>query len=389
MSSKQYPSLRPNAGRRTLGSSPSAPVIISAPKDETGLLPYSTRKASDNVLMNSLSSSPFKDIEKPQYSTKRKQEKEKKKKEKVILIHNTNGGWTPSPKKKKRSILDSSSPLKQDSNPLERNTFPNFPINVKDNDSDDDNDDGFGTVSIQDIKKSPKKTPEKSVSEINLDLTDDEDDDIFKTVKVNKNKPKKPSKSQDANIEPVNLIHEFELKKYGTKKDILRKHKHLNIPHSIRSRKKLLKRASRYYKVIPEILAGKIDPSIYYERAKRESEKSNHDTMIAKDKLKINWESFYGGYYGFQRQSIIGSDIFKKFESSLKKSSSSNNTVKYWSPSSFAIHVLANEIIIRLIIEDLKCNFEKAEEVCQETTDYGIIIADQIEIENDLAFDDN
>lgn len=58
--------------------------------------------------------------------------------------------------------------------------------------------------------------------------------------------------------------------------------------------------------------------------------------------------------------------------------------MSYWSIPSFATHVLANEIIIRMIMEDLNLDFETAEKFCQESTDYGIVIADKVDIEDDV-----
>lgn len=51
--------------------------------------------------------------------------------------------------------------------------------------------------------------------------------------------------------------------------------------------------------------------------------------------------------------------------------------------SQFSTYVLANEIIIRMIMEDMNLDFDKAEKFCLETVDYGIVVADSIEVDYD------
>ena len=48
--------------------------------------------------------------------------------------------------------------------------------------------------------------------------------------------------------------------------------------------------------------------------------------------------------------------------------------------SQFSTYVLANEIIIRMIMEDMNLDFDKSEKFCLETVDYGIVVADSIEL---------
>ena len=43
----------------------------------------------------------------------------------------------------------------------------------------------------------------------------------------------------------------------------------------------------------------------------------------------------------------------------------------------------ANEIIIRMIMEDMNLDFDKSEKFCLETVDYGIVVADSIEVDYD------
>ena len=112
--------------------------------------------------------------------------------------------------------------------------------------------------------------------------------------------------------------------------------------------------------------------------------KSDRETMPALDKWRIKWEKYYGGYYGFQRQSIIGAYILDRYEKKLTKFCKDNKTARYWNMSQFSTYVLANEIIIRMIMEDMNLDFDKANfEFCLETVDYGIVVADSIEVDYD------
>lgn len=136
-------------------------------------------------------------------------------------------------------------------------------------------------------------------------------------------------------------------------------------------------------KVIRKILEQKQEPSSYYYLARKQCYKSKHETMSAQEKWSIEWESYFGGYYGFQRQSIIGSYILEKYENKLLKFSNGNKTVSYWTVPQFSTYVLANEIIIRMIMEDMNMDFKEAETFCQKTTDYGTMVADAIEVVNE------
>ncbi|KAG5418571.1 RTC4 [Candida metapsilosis] len=332
--------------------------VIQSPAFETGLINYPETKEGDNSFINIYS--PQKKPSKPGKTYKTLPSKERSKKKKPY-VH------TNSEEDQKRHGLKNVS---------------NFPVSLspeKLRNDDDDDDDEFRIIDVNNIKPSPLKNKRKlDLSKIDglLELSDDEDDRT-------KRAKRKSSTKSTTSAEPMNLMSAFEEAKYGSKSDILKKYKSRRIPPPIKKRSELLKRAKTHFHVIKLLLQGKEEPSVYYEMAKKCQRKSPHETMTAKEQAKVDWEQFYGGYYGFQRQSIIGKEINNVCKDDLQKSRR-NPTISYWSIPSFATHVLANEVIIRMIMEDLKLDYEAAEAFCQESTDYGIVIADKVDMEDDV-----
>lgn len=209
-----------------------------------------------------------------------------------------------------------------------------------------------------------------------IEVSDDDDD-------VDKSKTNTTGASSFVEkLDPKNLLHSLEEHNKDKYKDVLRKYKRLNIPKPIKYKSLLLERADAHMKVIKKILEQKQEPSVYYYLARKQCYKSKHETMSPQEKWTIEWESYFGGYYGFQRQSIIGNHILEKYENRLLKFSNGNKTVSYWTVPQFSTYVLANEVIIRMIMEDMNMDFKEAEAFCQKTTDYGILVADAIDVVN-------
>lgn len=248
--------------------------------------------------------------------------------------------------------------------------------------------DPFDLIDINHIEKStpsPVKMTKKRKTETSfkveglLEISDDDDYDADKLKNNVNSQPKTLNEKIDSN----NILHSLEQQNRSKYHDVLKKYKNKKIPKPIVSRKALLVRANKYMDLIPKILGGKLSTSIFYEYAKAQKMKSEHETMSTLDKWRIKWEKYCGGYYGFQRQSIIGAQILDKYEKKLTRFCKSNKTASYWNPSQFSTYVLANEIIIRMIMEDMNLDFDKAEKLCLETVDYGIVVADSIEVDYD------
>lgn len=162
------------------------------------------------------------------------------------------------------------------------------------------------------------------------------------------------------------------------------KYKNSGIPPHIISKSKLYSRIEDHINIIPKILNAKLHALDYYIAARSQQAQSPHEIMSKDEKWKIDWEKYYGGYYGFKRQLIIGNFINKRFLDLLLQKSSKNKTILYWTISGFSTYVLANEIIIRLIMEDFGCLEEEAGAKAMQTTDYGSVVTDSVEVIDDL-----
>lgn len=151
-----------------------------------------------------------------------------------------------------------------------------------------------------------------------------------------------------------------------------------------KSKATLKKRSEKHLDIIPRILAGEEELSFYYTLALEQRKHLKHLTMTLEERWDIKWEKYVGGFYGLQRQLFISTLIQTRFNDLLAKSS--NKTVKYWTPDMFATYVLANEIIIQLVMEDMDVTKPEAEKLLKDTIDYGCKLADDQEFADDLDF---
>lgn len=153
-----------------------------------------------------------------------------------------------------------------------------------------------------------------------------------------------------------------------------------------KSKAKLKQRVDAHIDIIPKILAGENELSFYYTLALDQRKLLKHSTMTLEERWDIEWAKYIGGYYGLQRQLFISTLIQNKYSELLSKSS--NKTVKYWTPDMFATYVLANEIILKLVMEDMDVLKPEAEKLMKDTIDYGCKIADDEEFQDDLEFEE-
>ncbi|KAI5957776.1 RTC4 [Candida theae] len=333
---------------------------------ETGFVPYRNSKPHDNPHMNSVPS-----IFSPEKSSDQTNKKYSRPKNKG------------SPKRRPVYVHNDKNSDQNGSNFRDVSAFPHSLDSTKLNPAvDDDDDKEFGIINVNRASPSPAKKEKKKRKQFDFGEVEGLVD-IRADAKQFRERKMARTSEHVTEIEPPNSLSTFESAKYGSRSDVLQKYKSKGIPPPIKTRSELIRRAQKHFGCIEPILKGKETPSVYYERAKEQQRSSPHETMTAKEQTKIDWESFYGGYYGFQRQSIIGKEITKACKLALNRCRM-NPAISYWTIPSFAIHVLANEVIIRLIMEDLKLDYDDAERFCEKSTDYGIVIADKVEIENDM-----
>lgn len=152
------------------------------------------------------------------------------------------------------------------------------------------------------------------------------------------------------------------------------------------SQKALKARVKKLLPVIPRILAGDEELSFYYTLALEQRKELPNRTMSSSEQENTEWKRYIGGFYGLKRQHFVSRMVLAKYSEELKKLT--NKTIVYWTPETFSTYVLANEIILRIVAEDEKLLFAKAEKLLKDTIDYGCYVADEVEFEDDIEFGD-
>lgn len=195
--------------------------------------------------------------------------------------------------------------------------------------------------------------------------------------------PRTPSRTKTFSSLPTDILqgnfHLLNSDKIREKYDIAK----FPLPNS---KAKLKQRVDAHIDIIPKILAGEKELSFYYTLALNQRKRLKHSTMTLEERWDIEWAKYIGGFYGLQRQLFISTLIQNKYSELLSKSS--NKTVKYWTPDMFATYVLANEIILKLVMEDMDLLKPEAEKVMKDTIDYGCKVADDEEFQDDLEFEE-
>ena len=179
------------------------------------------------------------------------------------------------------------------------------------------------------------------------------------------------------------LMQSLQRKVVESSTEIAERFKEYGIPKPVTSKRELAVRVDRHLQVARKVLTQKKGSS-FYSSAKNILNQSLHDTMTLKEKLEIDWTIFYGGYYGLKRQLFIGNIIVSQLHDELRTSAGNCREISYWTINGFSSFVLANEVILSMIMEDFKCDREKAENIARETVDYGKAITDTRDITDDM-----
>ncbi|ODV70390.1 hypothetical protein HYPBUDRAFT_89454, partial [Hyphopichia burtonii NRRL Y-1933] len=181
-----------------------------------------------------------------------------------------------------------------------------------------------------------------------------------------------------------NILSNFAKNNLDRINEVKKNYQHYNFPPPIKSRKLLKSRTLKYLDLIPSIIKGKI-ASKYYNLAYQQQKTSSNSKMSKDEHWQISWNKYVGGYYGLERQHFINLVILSKWRNLINSKELSNPTLRYWTTNDFSAYVLANEIIIRLVMEDMHCSQSKAEDIINKTTEYGTIVMDSIPLEHDLG----
>lgn len=149
-----------------------------------------------------------------------------------------------------------------------------------------------------------------------------------------------------------------------------------------RSRSVLREKAQRYLPLIPRFLAGDEELSVFYSLAHLQRKTLAHATMTLKERWDIQWERYVGGFYGLTRQLYVSALIQAAHGQLLAKST--NKTIMYWTPDMFSTYVLANEVLLRVLMDDMGLLHGDAEKMMKDTQDYGCYVADDVEFVDDV-----
>lgn len=265
---------------------------------------------------------------------------------------------------------------------------PNSNINTP-NINNSDSETETQLINLKQLSSSPAKSQEHKNEDVQtLDRLIAANSNKYEDYmeKIRKNEGEFASSDDDFAVEMMkgNILSTLENRKQASIEAIRSKFKDKHYPKLISSKKSLLTRTEAQLYIIPQILKGKLETSIFYNKAKSLSETSNHETMTHKEKWNINWQAFFGGYYGFKRQLFIASIILSRHKKDLQNAANRNTTVSYWTISGFSTFVLANEIIIRFVMHDFDCTISEAEKIVEESSEYGTVISDSTELIDDL-----
>lgn len=247
-------------------------------------------------------------------------------------------------------------------------------------DNDSDSDDELMLINTQKLmSQSPRKTSpvtsSQPVEKRPLEMPESLGK-LEKTIKLQKTdkKTKEPdilnrvlAQPQTQNIEEIRT-----------------KFAHMNLPETIKSKKHLTSRVNNYLHIIPRLLDGTETMSVFYSRAKAFQKAGKFETMRQKDKQNIQWDLVTSGYFGSKRQHFISDLILSEYRRLVTDATKTNATVRFWGVADFLTYVLANEIVLRLVMEDFNCTIARAEDIVQSTVEYGSAITDGIDLEDEL-----
>lgn len=145
------------------------------------------------------------------------------------------------------------------------------------------------------------------------------------------------------------------------------------------TRDQLDKAINRHMKAVERVLDPKKQAPRYYDQIKQIQLELTRETVrdIA-EQWQFDWKQFYGGYIGPERQFYIGEKILAKYGDRIKQIRG-DSVVMYLSEDNYVNYVLALELIVELVAEQLSITAAEAVEAIADTRDYGTEIADKVD----------
>ena len=187
-----------------------------------------------------------------------------------------------------------------------------------------------------------------------------------------------------SNLDLGDILAAMESQKTRIGEITFQQYKNYGYPEPPSSKRTLLRKVEKFLPIIDGILKCKERTSYFFDYARAQFETSHHETMSKAEKWQIDWTKYFGGYYGLKRQLFIGEIIKYKYRHSLSVFSQRNEMASYWAVNGFANFVLANELILRMVMEDFTCDFEKAQSIVRQSVDYGLRYIDSHPFNDDL-----
>ncbi|QLQ78776.1 hypothetical protein HG537_0B01250 [Torulaspora globosa] len=146
-------------------------------------------------------------------------------------------------------------------------------------------------------------------------------------------------------------------------------------------RSELIIRIQPFLQVIEELFQNRV--SSYYKHEASNASKASKNAFLSLEEFRsIDVRRFLAGYYGLKRQLSVGEEILRQFRPFLLKRQ--GKTMKWWGIEDFANYVLAPEVLASFCIQEMQLGDniydrdtrEKAYDIFQNTTEFGLAIAD-------------
>lgn len=172
------------------------------------------------------------------------------------------------------------------------------------------------------------------------------------------------------------------------KEAIASKYKNTKFDHVTRSKRALRNRVCDNINIIDELLLDFKKRSMFYDKAEMQARSSLNETLSASDRNTIDWNSYFGGYFGFKRQLFISSVIFSLRKKELLQAAKKYPVVSFWTIDGFCTYILANELILKFIMQDFQCSLDDAKNTISDSVEYGLYVTDTIDMHDDLDFEE-
>lgn len=289
------------------------------------------------------------------------------------------------------SIVDRNVPLDESQKSSDKRrdlSAPKRPKNVKGILEESGSDSEGHLIDVSELSSSPAHrvlTSDKSIEDFDKIAT--EENNLYDKYIEEINGSKKLS---DPDVDIVSglclgdILAAMESQKARIGEITFHQYKNCGYPEPPLSKRALLRKVEKFLPIVNNILKDKERTSYFFDYAHAQFKTSQHETMSKEEKWEVDWTKYFGGYYGLKRQLFIGEIIKYKCKEPLRIFSQKNEMASYWTINGFTNFILANELIVRMVMEDLNCDFERAQSTVRESVNYGLRYTDIHQFNDDL-----